>query len=146
AFWSKMYQSPAGHLQSGKLGQAEYDYIHSDVDEQEAEQATAAHEKISWFRLLTFRQTWAFFVGKFMTDPVWWFYLFWLPSFLEGENARKVKEFLTANPGFAGDKADVPGVITWPLAVAFVYTVSTAGSIFCGWLPKRFIGGGMDAN
>ena len=40
-------------------------------------------EKVSWFKLLTFRQTWAFILGKFLTDPVWWFYLFWLPSFLK---------------------------------------------------------------
>jgi ACS family hexuronate transporter-like MFS transporter len=142
-FWCTMYDSPAAKLQSGKLSQAEYDYIHSDVDEQEAEKADVAKEKVSWFTLLTFRQTWAFFVGKFMTDPIWWFFLFWLPAFLEGENARKTKDFLAANPGFQGD---VPGVISWPFAVAVVYTVSTCGSIFGGWLPKRFINGGMDAN
>jgi ACS family hexuronate transporter-like MFS transporter len=146
AFWYALYASPAAKLQSGKLSQAEYDFIHSDVDEQEAEKADVAKTKVSWFKLLTFRQTWAFFVGKFMTDPVWWFFLFWLPSFLEGENARKLKEYMAANPGFAGDKADVPGVISWPLAVAIVYTVSGFGSIFGGWLPKKFINGGMDAN
>ena len=146
AFWYALYASPAAKLQSGKLSQAEYDFIHSDVDEQEAEKADVAKTKVSWFKLLTFRQTWAFFVGKFMTDPVWWFFLFWLPSFLEGENARKLKEYLAANPGFTGDKTDVPGVISWPLAVAIVYTVSGFGSIFGGWLPKKFINGGMDAN
>lgn len=146
AFWYALYASPAAKLQSGKLSQAEYDFIHSDVDEQEAEKADVAKTKVSWFKLLTFRQTWAFFVGKFMTDPVWWFFLFWLPSFLEGENARKLKEYLAANPGFTGDKSDVPGVISWPLAVAIVYTVSGFGSIFGGWLPKKFINGGMDAN
>jgi ACS family hexuronate transporter-like MFS transporter len=146
AFWYPLYGSPAAKLQSGKLSQAEYDYIHSDVDEQEAEKADVAKVKVSWFKLLTFRQTWAFFVGKFMTDPIWWFFLFWLPAFLAGENARKVKDFLAANPGYAGDNADIPGVISWPFAVAVVYTVSTFGSIFGGWLPKKFINGGMDAN
>jgi len=146
AFWHAMYDSPAAKLANGQLSQAEYDFIHSDLDEQEAERADVAKEKVSWFRLLAIRQTWAFFVGKFMTDPVWWFFLFWLPSFLEGENARKVKDFLAANPGFAGDKADIPGVISWPFAVAVVYTVSGFGSIFGGWLPKHFIQGGMDAN
>lgn len=146
AFWFAMYGSPAAKLQSGHLSQPEYDFIHSDVDEQEAEKADVGRAQVSWFRLLTFRQTWAFFVGKFMTDPVWWFYLFWLPSFLDGENARKVKAFLAMNPGFTGDKADIPGVISWPFAVAVVYTVSTFGSIFGGWLPKKFINGGMDAN
>jgi ACS family hexuronate transporter-like MFS transporter len=105
-----------------------------------------AKEKVSWFRLLTFRQTWAFVLGKFLTDPSWWFFLFWLPSFLEGENARKVKEYMLTNPTYTGEKSDIPGVISWTFAVAVVYTVSTAGSIFGGWLPKRLINGGMDAN
>jgi ACS family hexuronate transporter-like MFS transporter len=145
-FWYKMYDSPAAKLANGQANQAEYDLIHSDVDEQEAERADVAQERVSWFRLLTFRQTWAFFVGKFMTDPVWWFYLFWLPAYLEGENARKVKAFLEVTPGYLGDKADIPGVISWPFAVAVVYTISAVGSIFGGWLPKNLINGGMDAN
>jgi MFS transporter, ACS family, hexuronate transporter len=145
-FWYPLYGSPTQELNEGRLSQAEYDYIHSDVDEQEAEKAEELKEKISWFRLLTFRQTWAFFFGKFLTDPVWWFYLFWLPAFLGGENARKVKAFLAANPGYTGGDSAVPGYISWPFAVAIVYTVSTAGSIFGGWLPKKFIHSGMDAN
>ncbi|MSU58583.1 MAG: MFS transporter [Pedosphaera sp.] len=167
AFWYSLYASPAAKLQSGKLSQAEYDFIHSDADEQEAERTDIGKAKVSWFKLLTFRQTWAFFVGKFMTDPIWWFFLFWLPSFLNGENARKVKEFMAAfptdvntlkvqeftaaHPEYVGNLADIPGVnfpgvISWPLAVAIVYCVSTVGSIFGGWLPKKFINGGMDAN
>jgi MFS transporter, ACS family, hexuronate transporter len=146
AFWYSLYDTPAAKLQIGKLSAAEYDYIHSDVDEQAAEKADVAKVKVSWFKLLTFRQTWAFFVGKFMTDPIWWFFLFWLPSFLAGENARKIRAFMAANPGYAGREDDIPGIIFWPFAVAVVYTVSTFGSIFGGWLPKRFIQGGMDAN
>jgi ACS family hexuronate transporter-like MFS transporter len=167
AFWYPLYASPAAKLESGKLSKAEYDYIHSDVDEQEAEKIEETKEKISWFRLLTFRQTWAFFFGKFLTDPVWWFYLFWLPSYLAGENNRKVSAFLAAfptdpitlkinaylaeHPAFASKLADIPGVeipgvISWPFAVAVVYTISTVGSIFGGWLPKQFMSSGMDAN
>lgn len=146
AFWVKMYASPAAKLQSGHLQQAEYDFIHSDQDEQAAAKADTAGARISGAKLLTFRQTWAFVVGKFMTDPIWWFFLFWLPAFLDGENARKVTDYLAAHPGFTGDKAAIPGVISWPFAVALVYTVATGGSIFGGWLPKRFINGGMDAN
>lgn len=145
-FWYTMYDSPAAKLEKGQLSQAEYDYIHSDADEQEAERADTNAESVSWLKLLIFRQTWAFFFGKFFTDPIWWFYLFWLPAFLEGENARKVKEFMAANPDYTGLPADVPGVISWPFAVAVVYTVSAFGSIFGGWLPKHFINGGMDAN
>jgi ACS family hexuronate transporter-like MFS transporter len=146
SFWYALYGSPAAKLQGGKLSQAEYDYIHSDVDEQEAERADHAQAKVSWFKLLTFRQTWAFFVGKFMTDPIWWFFLFWLPSFLAGENARKANAFLATHPDFTGDQSSIPGVISWPLAVAVIYIISTFGSIFGGWLPKKFINNGMDPN
>jgi MFS transporter, ACS family, hexuronate transporter len=145
-FWYTVYESPANKLQSGHLKQAEYDYIHSDVDEQEAEKAEEAKEKISWFKLLAFRQTWAFVVAKFLTDPIWWFFLFWLPAFLSGENTRKTQEFMAANPGFTGDPSTIPGIISWPWALAVVYTIATFGSIFGGWLPKKFINGGMDAN
>ena len=146
AFWFALYAPPAAKLQSGKLSQAEYDYIHSDTDEQEAERADHAKVKVSWFKLLTFRQTWAFFVGKFMTDPIWWFFLFWLPSFLAGENARKAAGYMTAHPDFTGDKSTIPGVISWPLAVAVIYLVSTVGSIVGGWLPKKFMDHGMNPN
>jgi len=145
-FWYSMYGSPAAKLANGQVSQAEFDLIHSDLDEQEAERADIAQERVSWFRLLTFRQTWAFFVGKFMTDPVWWFYLFWLPKYLEGENTRKVAAFMQATPGYVGEKADIPGLISWPFAVAVVYTISAVGSVFGGWLPKNLINGGMDAN
>jgi ACS family hexuronate transporter-like MFS transporter len=167
AFWYALYSSPSAKLQTGKLSQTEYNYIHSDVDEQDAERADVAKAKVSWFKLLTFRQTWAFFMGKFMTDPIWWFFLFWLPSFLAGENARKANEFMAAfptdpntvkvheylasHPDYTGalysiKDVHIPGVISWPFAVALIYTISTFGSIFGGWLPKRFINGGMDAN
>jgi ACS family hexuronate transporter-like MFS transporter len=146
ASWYSLYASPAEKLQKGKLSQAEYDFIHSDADEQAAEKADVAKVRVSWFKLLTFRQTWAFVLGKFMTDPIWWFFLFWLPTFLNGENARKVKAFLAANPAYTGAESAIPGYISMPLAVAVVYTVSGFGSVFGGWLPKRFINGGMDAN
>jgi len=133
-FWLKTYRSPQQKLKDGVLSQAEYDYIHSDKDEKEIEQKYENTEKVSWLRLLRYRQTWAFFFGKFLTDPVWWFYLFWLPAFLEGENARHI----------ANGQDNL--VISWPFAVAIVYTVSTIGSIFGGWLPKKFMNNGLDAN
>lgn len=146
AFWYSLYDSPKAKLASGQLSQAEYAFIHSDVDEQEAEKADAGKASVSWGKLLTFRQTWAFVIGKFLTDPIWWFFLFWLPAFLSGENARKVADYMTVHPGYTGAQAEIPGVISWPFAVAVVYTVSTAGSIFGGWLPKKLISGGMDVN
>ena len=142
-FWYTMYDSPAAKLEKGQLRQPEYDFIHSDKDEN-TEAASGA--KISWFRLLGFRQTWAFASGKFLTDGIWWFFLFWLPSFLDGENTRKIAAFRAANPGFSGPDVDIPGVISWTFALAVIYTVATGGSIFGGWLPKRFINNGMTPN
>ncbi len=141
-FWYRNYDSPAAKLGSGQLNQAEYDHIHGDPEEVVA----GAVAPVRWIGLLRFRQTWAFVVGKFMTDPVWWFYMFWLPAFLNDENARKVAAFTAANPGFTGAAASVPGYISWAVAVAVVYTISTAGSIFGGWLPKHFAQRGMDLN
>jgi ACS family hexuronate transporter-like MFS transporter len=135
-FWWRGYASPADKLKSGQLSQAEYDHIHSDVDEQQQSPV----KNVPWLKLLGFRQTWAFALGKFLTDPIWWFYLFWLPAFLADENARKTTAYLASHPGFVGE---VPGVISWPFAVALVYTVATVGSILGGWLPKRLMGGGM---
>jgi ACS family hexuronate transporter-like MFS transporter len=141
-FWYRSYGSPAAALAAGRIGQAEYDYIHSDPEDA----AAGVVAPVRWFSLLRFRQTWAFVVGKFLTDPVWWFYLFWLPSFLNEENARKVAAFTAANPGFTGAAASVPGYISSAVAVAVVYIISTAGSVFGGWLPKHFAQRGMDMN
>jgi MFS transporter, ACS family, hexuronate transporter len=141
-FWYRNYESPAAKLASGSLNKAEYDYIHSDPDDAVA----GAVAPVRWGRLLRYRQTWAFALGKFMTDPVWWFYLFWLPAFLNEENTRRVADFAAANPGFTGVAASVPGYISWPVAVAVVYIISTAGSVFGGWLPKHFAQRGMDLN
>ncbi|MES1190480.1 MAG: MFS transporter [Steroidobacter sp.] len=140
-FWYAFYASPASKLESRHLGQTEFDYIHSDPDEKVVEET-----KVSWFKLLAFRQTWSFAVGKFLTDPIWWFFLFWLPSFLTGENARKVHDYMAAHPDFTGGTDKVPGVITWEFAIAVIYTVSTIGSIAGGWLPKRLIHSGMNAS
>jgi MFS transporter, ACS family, hexuronate transporter len=142
-FWFRIYASPEDKLKAGILSKAEYDYIHSDLDEKDDKNENEG--RVLWSKLLTYRQTWSFFFGKFMTDGVWWFYLFWLPAYLNGENARKITEFSAVSPNFTGAVSDVPGVIRWTLAVAVVYTISTIGSVFGGWLPKRFINGGMPA-
>src|SRR6267378_4229152 len=70
-FWVRMYRRPQEHT---RLSSAELAYIQSDPSEPTV--------KIPWLRLLPFRQTWAFVAGKFLTDPIWWFFLFWLPKFL----------------------------------------------------------------
>ncbi len=115
-FWFAMYEVPSKHK---KLSKSEFEYINSDKDEKINNDNT---EKVSWFKLLSYRQTWAFVIGKFMTDPVWWFYLFWLPSFL--------------NKQYGMTKTDVA------LPIAVVYTLTTVGSIIGGWLSGFFIGKG----
>jgi ACS family hexuronate transporter-like MFS transporter len=75
--------------------------------------------KLVWWKLLGYRQTWGFALGKFLTDPVWWFYLFWMPSYF--------------NSRFKLDLAH----IGLPLIV--IYNVSVVGSIGGGWLPRGFV-------
>jgi ACS family hexuronate transporter-like MFS transporter len=113
--WLLVYEVPAKHK---KLSQAEYEYIHSDEDESSST-GNSNSIKLSWAQLLGYKQTWAFAVGKFLTDPVWWFYLFWLPDFLE-------KQYGLTNTQIA-------------LPVALAYTMATIGSIVGGWLPMYFI-------
>lgn len=81
-FWFVMYDSPEKKLAKGQLKQTEYDHILSDKEETVNADGSEL-KKISWFKLLTYRQTWAFFLGKLLTDPIWWFFLFWLPAFLK---------------------------------------------------------------
>jgi ACS family hexuronate transporter-like MFS transporter len=118
-FWFAVYEIPSKHH---RLKKEEYDYIHSDKDETVNEEKQK--EKVSWFKLLTYRQTWAFVFGKFLTDPVWWFYLFWLPSFL--------------NKQYGMSKTDLA------LPIAVVYTMTTFGSIFGGWLSGNLIKRGWE--
>lgn len=117
--WFALYEVPARHA---RLSKAEFDYIHSDTEEGTAT-IPVAGSSASWIKLLGFKQTWAFALGKFLTDPVWWFYLFWLPAFLKAEYG-------------------VEGTAT-ALPVALVYTLSTFGSIAGGWLPLKLIKNGM---
>ncbi|MDR2463104.1 MAG: MFS transporter [Verrucomicrobiales bacterium] len=157
-FWFGIYKSPREKLADGQLSQAEYDYIHSDADEQQAEVAADgdAGKKVSWLKLLGYRQTWSFFFGKFFTDPIWWFYLFWLPGFLSDENKRKIAEAfpnlsdetraaalreLQSFTSLFGDtpvldQLQIRGLIVWPVAVAVVYSISVIGSVCGGYLPK----------
>jgi MFS transporter, ACS family, hexuronate transporter len=115
--WYFLYDVPKNNP---NVSQAELNHILSDGDEAvETEDTTP---KLSWFQLLGFKQTWAFALGKFLTDPVWWFYLFWMPDFLEKQyNLSKTQ-------------------IAFPIAIA--YTMATIGSIAGGWLPMYFIKNG----
>jgi ACS family hexuronate transporter-like MFS transporter len=112
-FWFIYYEVPN---KQKAINQAEFDYIHSDKEDVDN------HEKVSWFKLLSFKQTWAFAVGKFLTDPIWWFYLFWLPDFL-------LKQY-----GLKGTAVALP--------TAMVYVISSIGSIGGGYIPMKLINNG----
>jgi ACS family hexuronate transporter-like MFS transporter len=108
AFWLMTYRRPEEHP---RLSKAELAHIRSDP----AEPAT----KIPWARLVPHRQTWAFAIGKFMTDPIWWVYLFWMPKFLNTNYGLKITQ------------------IGLPLVV--IYVAADVGSIGGGWLSSTLI-------
>lgn len=114
-FWLQLYEPPQ---QQKRLSAAELQYIHSDNEEGNI----SFTKKISWFKLLEYKQTWAFAFGKFMTDGVWWFFLFWLPAYLKDQY------------GMIGTD------IMLPLAV--LYSMTMFGSINGGWFPMYFINKG----
>jgi len=118
-FWFKIFDIPSRHP---KLSKEEYAYIHSDDAVVPASDTTTDKAKVSWFKLLGYRQTWSFFVGKFMTDGVWWFYLFWLPDYLK-------KQF-----GMSKHEVMLPTFI--------VYGIAIIGSVYGGSIPLTFMNKG----
>ncbi|MFL6208678.1 MAG: MFS transporter [Pyrinomonadaceae bacterium] len=114
-FWLPLYRRPEEHP---RLSAAELAYIRSDPPEPTT--------KVSWSPLLLHRQTWAFAIGKFMTDPVWWFYLYWLAKFLD------------KNYGITLAKLSLPVIV--------VYVVADVGSIGGGWLSSTLIKRGWTVN
>ena len=113
--WLMVYRKPQDDV---KLSAAELQYIQSDP--------APSVSRIPWSRLLVHRQSWAFVLGKFFTDPVWWFFLYWLPKFLSS----------VYHVTLSG--------VALPLIV--IYNGATVGSIFGGWLPARFIRAGWSVN
>lgn len=110
-FWWLYYEVPA---KQNRINQAEFDYIHSDN-----EPDTSKEAPVKWLQLFKVRQTWAFVFGKMLTDPIWWFFLYWLPSYF----AEAFKLNLS--------KPSPELVI--------VYTATTIGSIGGGYLSGYFI-------
>ena len=114
-FWWPVYRRPEEHHHVSK---SELAHITSDP----ADPAV----KIPWRTLLPHRQTWAFMVGKFLTDPIWWLYLFWIPDFLNRNHGLDLK---TIGP---------------PLVA--IYLVADVGSIGGGWLSSSLIRRGWSIN
>jgi MFS transporter, ACS family, hexuronate transporter len=112
-FWVLIYDKPE---QKKRLSTTELNYILSD-------QQDSSSEKVPWLGLLKYRQTWAFMLGKFFTDPVWWFYLFWLPK------------FLNKNYGLTLTDLGLPLIV--------IYTIISFGSIGGGWMSSFLMRRGM---
>jgi MFS transporter, ACS family, hexuronate transporter len=117
AVWLPLYRSPESHP---RVSAAELAHIRSEPVE--------PTEKIPWRTLLTHRQTWAFAVGKFMTDPIWWLYLFWVPDFLNRTYGVKVS---VSQMG--------PPLVT-------IYLLADIGSIGGGWISSALLKRGWTPN
>jgi MFS transporter, ACS family, aldohexuronate transporter len=115
AIWLLVYRAPDGNA---RVSDAELAHIRSDPPEQT--------EPIAWRSLLRYRQTWAFAIAKFLTDPIWWFFLFWLPDFFGKNYGLDLKTF-------------------GPALVA-IYVVADVGSIGGGWLSSHLIKRGWTIN
>lgn len=112
-FWLIYYERPE---KQKRLSAGELHYIGSG-EEEVATEGNA--RKVSWGKLLRYNQTWSFALGKFMTDGVWWFFLFWLPAYLKAQYGL------------------VDTGVMLPLAT--LYTIAMVGSVFGGWFPMYFI-------
>lgn len=115
AFWWFLYEVPQ---RSKRVKADELAFIQSDPPD--------TPEKISWLKLMSHKQAWAFAIGKFLTDPIWWFYLYWVPKFL-------YKSY-----GLTLDKLGPPLIV--------IYLMADVGSIGGGWLSSAFIKRGWDVN
>ncbi len=119
AFWLFMYDKPE---KSKYVNQAELEYIHQDdTEENVAVKEEKDEVKIPLWKCFTYRQTWSFIVGKFFTDGVWWFYLFWAPAYFSDQFGYKS----SSGMGMA--------------LIITLYTIVTILSIFGGYLPKLFV-------
>jgi MFS transporter, ACS family, aldohexuronate transporter len=114
-FWLPIYKEPETHP---RLKPSELAYIRSDPPDPKIQ--------IPWRTVLPHRQTWAFMLGKFLTDPVWWLYLFWIPDFLNRNHGIDL------------------GLIGPPLVA--IYLVADIGSIGGGWLSSTLIKRGWTVN
>jgi ACS family hexuronate transporter-like MFS transporter len=121
-FWLSNYRSPGEHP---RISDAELSLLQIEP-RPPSEKVTVRVILRSWLKLLRYRQTWAFALGKGMTDPVWWVWLFWIPGFLYKKFGVDIKNM-------------------WgPIFV--IYTMASVGSIGAGWLPSRFIKSGWSVN
>ncbi|MFT3738716.1 MAG: MFS transporter [Breznakibacter sp.] len=116
-FWQFMYKKPDVHP---KVNKEEYAYIQQDIATGNPVDKTAAGKKMTFLQSFKYKQTWAFAFGKFMTDGVWWFFLFWTPAYLSSVYGLKSDNSLAQ-------------------LMIFVLYAITLLSIVGGWLPSYFV-------
>ncbi|MGC6399305.1 MFS transporter [Sphingomonas sp. FW199] len=121
--WLAIYRRPEEHP---RVGAAELALIHSDPPEPQV--------RVTWAKALRNRGTWAFMIGKFLTDPIWWLFLFWLPDFFTKTYGL---ELLPKGGGM---------LATLGPALIAVYLLADVGSIGGGWLSSRLIARGWSIN
>jgi len=119
-FWMIIYEKPE---KQKRIRTEELVYINSDAAVDLPPESGVTEPRVSWVKLLGYKQTWAFAFGKFMTDGVWWFFLFWLPAYLK------------AQFGMVGPSIEIP--------LALLYTMAMVGSIGGGWFPMFFMRKGL---
>ncbi len=114
-FWLLLYRKPESHP---RLSKTELEYITRDRHEPVSQ--------IEWSKLVARRQTWAFGIGKFLVDPVWWFLLFWIPDFLQRDHGLKLVQL--------------------GLPIMVIYLLADIGSVAGGWLSSSMIQRGKSVN
>jgi len=113
--WLALYRAPGDHP---KVGADELTWIRQDGAE--------TVQKVSLMQVIRRREAWAYALGKFFIDPIWWFFLFWLPGYLGDRYGLDLK--------------------TFALPLAAIYLISDAGSIGGGWMSSRLIARGKSVN
>ena len=113
--WLLLYRKPREHP---LCSESEREYIESDAE--------ISQGKIQWAQLLEHRQMWAIATGKFLTDPIWWFYLFWIPDYLQREHGLHLTQI--------------------GLPILVIYAISDAGSVGGGWLSSFLMRRGFSVN
>ena len=116
--WIFVYDKPA---ESKHVNKAELLYVNQDDENVDAEAHAAEEKQMSFAQAFTYKQTWSFAFGKFMTDGVWWFFLFWAPAYFQDQFGHKASD---------------------PMGIALIFTlyaIVTVLSLFGGYLPKLFV-------
>ena len=129
-FWGSLYMTPKRAMEKGRLTQVEYKYIHNDDTAEEKADEANGRTKVPWLKMLGYRQTWSFTVAKFLTDGVWWFLLFWLPTYVKHQFCTGMSADMTA---------------TYVMLTNFiVFGIAIIGSVYGGSIPMSFINKGWE--